>query len=163
MKKGWSWSVCVVIVEKKGAIYTFFFTKILHEFWSFLIYPSWFPFYHSKIISQMLSVPSHGLSCSFILYVDSFVKSFCLELGYLKVQYWASSASCFSVLIFIFLLMWRSPNKSCSNSLRRPQDLKFSSSCLVSCAALCSVSLAIISYCGEFLILHLLYHFCLAW
>ena len=114
-------------------------------------------------LTEVFSIPSHKLSCAIILYIDSVVKSFCLELGYLKVQYWATSASCFGVLIFIFLLMRRSPNNSCSFSSNSPQGLKFSSSCVVSCAVLCCVSFAIISYYGEFSILHLLYHFCPAW
>ncbi|KAJ9699268.1 hypothetical protein PVL29_008053 [Vitis rotundifolia] len=79
------------------------------------------------------------------------------ELGYLKVQYWATSASCFGVLIFIFVLMRRSPNNSCTFSSNSPQGLKFSSSCIVSCAVLCCVSFALISYYGLHAVLLLLW------
>ncbi|KAK9266375.1 hypothetical protein L1049_027343 [Liquidambar formosana] len=82
------------------------------------------------------------------------------ELEYLKLQYWATSACCFSVLIFLRLVMKCSPNHTHSFCLRSLWDAKISLICIVLYAALSCVSLATISHCGLHTALKLLWVLC---
>ncbi|KAJ7947862.1 dolichol kinase EVAN [Quillaja saponaria] len=73
------------------------------------------------------------------------------ELEYLTLQYWATSASCLSVLIFLCLIIWRSP------SLHSDWGLKFSLSWILLDAVVCSVSVATSSETGFYPALKLLW------
>ncbi|XP_038710237.1 dolichol kinase EVAN-like isoform X2 [Tripterygium wilfordii] len=66
------------------------------------------------------------------------------ELYYTTIQYWATSASCFSVLVFLCLFILRSPKTThapCPCSVR---DAKFSSKWIALCAAACCMSFALL-------------------
>lgn len=74
---------------------------------------------------------------------------FFVELEHLTMQYWATSACCFSVLIFLYLVLRRAPE-----NVREPASLsvwhaKFSLSCIFLYTALCCVSLGTISLTGK--------------
>ncbi|XP_050214021.1 dolichol kinase EVAN [Mercurialis annua] len=61
------------------------------------------------------------------------------ELNYLSMQYWATSASCFSVLIFLCWIMWHS-NGSVHHAQHKAWDVIFSLSCIVLCATILILS-----------------------
>lgn len=82
------------------------------------------------------------------------------EIEYLKLQYWATSACCFSVIIFLCLVMKCSLDHTHSFCLRSLWDAKFSLSCMVLYAALCWVSLATVSHCGMHTAFRLLWVLC---
>ncbi|KAF5744741.1 dolichol kinase isoform X1 [Tripterygium wilfordii] len=66
------------------------------------------------------------------------------ELYYMTIQYWATSASCFSVLVFICLFILRSPETTHAPFPRNDRDAKFSSRWIALCAAACCMSLALL-------------------
>ncbi|KAL1128755.1 hypothetical protein V6Z11_A13G269600 [Gossypium hirsutum] len=75
------------------------------------------------------------------------------ELEHMTMQFWAASACCCGVLIFLSILMWRTsynknPHFSCS-----VWDAKFSLSCVILFSVVCCISLATISHTGEALLL----------
>ncbi|KHG19069.1 Dolichol kinase [Gossypium arboreum] len=70
------------------------------------------------------------------------------ELEHMTMQFWAASACCCGVLIFLSILMWRAsynknPHFSCS-----VWDAKFSLSCVILFSVVCCISLATISHTG---------------
>ncbi|XP_031386614.1 dolichol kinase EVAN isoform X2 [Punica granatum] len=67
------------------------------------------------------------------------------EIDYIKMQYWAACVSCFSVLIFFHLVLWRSSRSPHSLSL---WGVKFAPSCLSLCSTCSYLSLAAICYYG---------------
>lgn len=66
------------------------------------------------------------------------------EFEYLKVQYWAASACCVSVLLVLCLVIWssQSSNNSGSACLNSLWVVKVTLSCIILYAALCCVSLS---------------------
>ncbi|KAF8397730.1 hypothetical protein HHK36_016652 [Tetracentron sinense] len=82
------------------------------------------------------------------------------EFGYLKVQYWAISTSCFSVLVFLCLVLWHSANNTTSLRLHSVRDAKFSLFIIVFYAAVCSISLATNAHSGLSVALKLLWVLC---
>ncbi|KAH7542681.1 dolichol kinase EVAN [Ziziphus jujuba] len=75
------------------------------------------------------------------------------EFEHLTMQYWATSACCLSVLIFLCIILWRAPE----NRHPRVWDAKLSLSCMVLYIALCCVSLGTISVTGFHTTLKLLW------
>ncbi|XP_021910164.1 dolichol kinase EVAN [Carica papaya] len=70
------------------------------------------------------------------------------ELEHITMQYWATSASCCGVLIFLWIILWRESRNVHPSSSRGIWEPKFSLSCILLYAALCLVSLATISHTG---------------
>ncbi|XP_002523693.2 dolichol kinase EVAN [Ricinus communis] len=58
------------------------------------------------------------------------------ELNYLAMQYWATSAICMSVLIFLCSVMRYSMDNQEDHPQHRPSDAKFSLSCILLCATI---------------------------
>ncbi|KAB2050556.1 hypothetical protein ES319_A13G254400v1 [Gossypium barbadense] len=82
------------------------------------------------------------------------------ELEHMTMQFWAASACCCGVLIFLSILMWRTsynknPHFSCS-----VWDAKFSLSCVILFSVVCCISLATISHTGFNTALKLLWLLC---
>ncbi|XP_017643881.1 dolichol kinase EVAN-like [Gossypium arboreum] len=82
------------------------------------------------------------------------------ELEHMTMQFWAASACCCGVLIFLSILMWRAsynknPHFSCS-----VWDAKFSLSCVILFSVVCCISLATISHTGFNTALKLLWLLC---
>jgi dolichol kinase len=80
----------------------------------------------------------------------------CVELEYLTVQYWATSATSLGVLVFLYIVISHATDNMGPRS-RISLDAKLSLSGIVLYSVVCSVSLATTSHTGEFLILHLLF------
>lgn len=78
------------------------------------------------------------------------VLGFCfIELEHMTMQYWATSASCFGVLLFIYIVMRCAPK---ATTRRGGEFTVFDAICLfcmISVAATCFVSLASISLTGS--------------
>ncbi|KAL5565764.1 hypothetical protein UlMin_028928 [Ulmus minor] len=70
------------------------------------------------------------------------------ELEHLTMQYWATSACCLGVLVYLCIVIWRAPDIVHSLGLRSVWNANFSLSCIVFYAALCCVSLGTISLTG---------------
>lgn len=70
------------------------------------------------------------------------------ELEHITMQYWATSASCCGVLIFLWIILWCESRNVHPSSSRGIWEPKFSLSCILLYAALCLVSLATISHTG---------------
>ena len=71
----------------------------------------------------------------------------------MTMQFWATSACCCGVLIFLSIVMWcaannKNPHFSCS-----VWDAKFSLSCVVLYSVVCCISLATISHTGKLVVL----------
>ncbi|TYI48863.1 hypothetical protein E1A91_D13G277100v1 [Gossypium mustelinum] len=82
------------------------------------------------------------------------------ELEHMTMQFWAASACCCGVLIFLSILMWcaaynKNPHFSCS-----VWDAKFSLSCVILFSVVCCISLATISHTGFNTALKLLWLLC---
>ncbi|XVF05731.1 hypothetical protein REPUB_Repub05bG0197600 [Reevesia pubescens] len=82
------------------------------------------------------------------------------ELEHMTMQFWATSACCCGVLIFLSIVMWcaannKNPHFSCS-----VWDAKFSLSCVVLYSVVCCISLATISHTGFNTALKLLWLLC---
>ncbi|XVF20293.1 hypothetical protein REPUB_Repub11eG0185500 [Reevesia pubescens] len=82
------------------------------------------------------------------------------ELEHMTMQFWATSACCCGVLIFLSVIMWcaannKNPQFSCS-----VWDAKFSLSCVVLYSVVCCISLATISHAGFNTALKLLWLLC---
>ncbi|XWS53326.1 hypothetical protein CRYUN_Cryun11dG0147200 [Craigia yunnanensis] len=82
------------------------------------------------------------------------------ELEHMTMQFWATSACCCGVLIFLSVVMWcaannKNPHFSCS-----VWDTKFSLSCVVLYSVVCCMSLATISHTGLNTALKLLWLLC---
>ncbi|XP_057954105.1 dolichol kinase EVAN isoform X2 [Malania oleifera] len=86
----------------------------------------------TRLIQLLRAFSSHGIGIE--------------EFEYLKMQYWATFFCCFSVILFLCLVIWCSPYNACSSSLHSIWDLKIGSIRIILYAALCCVSLAMISY-----------------
>ncbi|GLT80772.1 hypothetical protein SLA2020_521950 [Shorea laevis] len=67
------------------------------------------------------------------------------ELEHMTMQYWATSASCCAVLVFLCLVMWFPRNNAHPPCFYSAWDAKFSIICMVLYGAICCVSLATIS------------------
>ncbi|GAY59724.1 hypothetical protein CUMW_196720 [Citrus unshiu] len=83
------------------------------------------------------------------------------ELEHMTMQYWATSASCFGVLIFLCLVVLSTPNTKCFPRSFSVWDATLSIFCVASYAVTCCVSLAAISHTGSNTVLKLmweLYH-----
>lgn len=85
---------------------------------------------------------------------DNVFNFLCIELEYLTMQYWATSASSLSVLVFLCMVIWRSPDRTRLPYSRSVMDAKLSLSGIVLFAVVCCVSIAATSHTGEFVILH---------
>ncbi|KAM7279430.1 hypothetical protein ACFE04_006564 [Oxalis oulophora] len=70
------------------------------------------------------------------------------ELQHMTMQYWATSASCFAVLIFICTLMWSAQNNTHAPHYAILKNKKFALSCIAFYMGMCYVSLATISHTG---------------
>ncbi|KAK4607523.1 hypothetical protein RGQ29_001389 [Quercus rubra] len=79
------------------------------------------------------------------------------ELEYLTMQYWATSASSLSVLVFLCMVIWCSPDRTCSPYSRSVMDAKLSLSGIVLFAVVCCVSIAATSHTGFHAVLKLLW------
>ncbi|XP_022752900.1 dolichol kinase EVAN-like isoform X3 [Durio zibethinus] len=82
------------------------------------------------------------------------------ELEHMTMQFWATSACCCGVLIFLSIVMWcaannKNPHFSCS-----VWDAKFSLSCVILYSVVCCISLATISHTGFNTALKLLWLLC---
>ncbi|EOY34458.1 hypothetical protein QUC31_018434 [Theobroma cacao] len=82
------------------------------------------------------------------------------ELEHMTMQFWATSACCCGVLIFLSIVMWcaannKNPHFSCS-----VWDAKFSLSCVILYSVICCISLATISHTGFNTALKLLWLLC---
>ncbi|KAF3454933.1 hypothetical protein FNV43_RR05381 [Rhamnella rubrinervis] len=82
------------------------------------------------------------------------------ELEHLTMQYWATSACCFSVLMFLYLVIRHTPENVHQFFSRSVWRAKFSLSCIVLYTALCCVSLGTISLTGFHTVLKLLWMLC---
>lgn len=83
------------------------------------------------------------------------------ELEHMTMQYWATSASCFGVLIFLCLVVLSTPNTKRFPRSFSVWDATLSIFCVASYAVTCCVSLAAISHTGSNTVLKLmweLYH-----
>ncbi|KAH9660597.1 Dolichol kinase EVAN [Citrus sinensis] len=72
------------------------------------------------------------------------------ELEHMTMQYWATSASCFGVLIFLCLVVLSTPNTKRFPRSFSVWDATLSIFCVASYAVTCCVSLAAISHTGKF-------------
>ncbi|XP_050282621.1 dolichol kinase EVAN isoform X2 [Quercus robur] len=79
------------------------------------------------------------------------------ELEYLTMQYWATSASSLSVLVFLCMVIWRSPDHARPPYSRSVMDAKLSLSGTVLFAVVCCVSIAATSHTGFHAVLKLLW------
>ncbi|KAG6631856.1 dolichol kinase EVAN isoform X1 [Carya illinoinensis] len=82
------------------------------------------------------------------------------ELQYSTVQYWATSASCLSVLVFIYIIMMRAPDGTQHPGSHCSLDAKFSLCGILICVVACGVSLLTTSHTGFIMILNLLWVLC---
>ncbi|KAH9700427.1 Dolichol kinase EVAN [Citrus sinensis] len=83
------------------------------------------------------------------------------ELEHMTMQYWATSASCFGVLIFLCLVVLSTPNTKRFPRSFSVWDATLSIFCVATYAVTCCVSLAAISHTGSNTVLKLmweLYH-----
>jgi dolichol kinase len=78
----------------------------------------------------------------------------CVELEYLTLQYWATSASSLGVLVFLYIVISRATDNMRPPCSRISLDAKLSLSGVVLYSVVCYVSLATTSHCGELVILH---------
>ncbi|TXG73800.1 hypothetical protein EZV62_002379 [Acer yangbiense] len=81
------------------------------------------------------------------------------ELEHMTMQYWATSASCFGVLMFICIVMWRAPKATHCRGSYTVWDL-ISLFCIISYALTCCVSLSAISLTGLNTALKLIWVLC---
>ncbi|KAK4856523.1 hypothetical protein QYF36_018447 [Acer negundo] len=81
------------------------------------------------------------------------------ELEHMTMQYWATSASCFGVLMFICIVMWRAPKTTHRHGSYTFWDL-ISLFCIISYALTCCVSLSTISLTGLNTALKLIWVLC---
>ncbi|KAM4096477.1 hypothetical protein ACJW30_08G107700 [Castanea mollissima] len=79
------------------------------------------------------------------------------ELEYLTMQYWATSASSLSVLVFLCMVIWGSPDRTRPRYTRSLVDAKLSLSGIVLFAVVCCVSIAATSHTGFHAVLKLLW------
>ncbi|XP_010253970.1 PREDICTED: dolichol kinase EVAN [Nelumbo nucifera] len=79
------------------------------------------------------------------------------EVGYLNMQYWAVSASCFSVLVLLHLVSRHSSSNTGSSWLGSFQDRKFGIICIPLYATVCCMSLATNSHGGFHVAMELLW------
>ncbi|KAM4084102.1 hypothetical protein ACB094_08G106600 [Castanea mollissima] len=79
------------------------------------------------------------------------------ELEYLTMQYWATSASSLSVLVFLCMVIWGSPDRTRPLYTRSLVDAKLSLSGIVLFAVVCCVSIAATSHTGFHAVLKLLW------
>ncbi|XP_030958909.1 dolichol kinase EVAN isoform X1 [Quercus lobata] len=79
------------------------------------------------------------------------------ELEYLTMQYWATSASSLSVLVFLCMVIWRSPDHTRPPYSRSIMDAKLSLSGTVLFAVVCCVSIAATSHTRFHAVLRLLW------
>ncbi|KAK7844225.1 dolichol kinase evan [Quercus suber] len=79
------------------------------------------------------------------------------ELEYLTMQYWATSASSLSVLVFVCMVIWCSPDRTRPPYSRSVMDAKLSLSGIVLFAVVCCVSIAATSHNGFHAVLKLLW------
>ncbi|KAL4611510.1 hypothetical protein ACB092_08G129000 [Castanea dentata] len=79
------------------------------------------------------------------------------ELEYLTMQYWATSASSLSVLVFLCMVIWGSPDRTRPPYTRSLVDAKLSLSGIVLFAVVCCVSIAATSHTGFHAVLKLLW------
>ncbi|KAK9999403.1 hypothetical protein SO802_019006 [Lithocarpus litseifolius] len=79
------------------------------------------------------------------------------ELEYLTMQYWATSASSLGVLVFLCMVIWRSPDHTRPPYSRCVMDAKLSLSGTVLFAVVCCVSIAATSHTGFHAVLKLLW------
>ncbi|XP_075636298.1 dolichol kinase EVAN isoform X2 [Castanea sativa] len=79
------------------------------------------------------------------------------ELEYLTMQYWATSASSLSVLVFLCMVIWGSPDRTRPPYTRGLVDAKLSLSGIVLFAVVCCVSIAATSHTGFHAVLKLLW------
>ncbi|GAV62623.1 hypothetical protein CFOL_v3_06146 [Cephalotus follicularis] len=82
------------------------------------------------------------------------------ELEHMTMQYWATSASCFGVLIFVCMVMRFAPNNWHPLRSFSVWDGKFRFSCIGLYGVMCLVSLATISHTGINTVLKLLWVLC---
>ncbi|XP_077221793.1 phosphatidate cytidylyltransferase family protein [Tasmannia lanceolata] len=82
------------------------------------------------------------------------------ELGYINMQYWAVSISCFGVLIFLHAVRCLSLNNTSSLCLRSLQEEKYTAFYIVFYATVCYMSLAKKSYSGLDVAMKLLWILC---
>ncbi|XVE59046.1 hypothetical protein DITRI_Ditri05aG0013400 [Diplodiscus trichospermus] len=82
------------------------------------------------------------------------------ELEHMTKQFWATSACCCSVLIFLFVDMWCAANDKNQHFTYSVWDAKFNLSCIILFSAVCCISLATISHTGFNTALKLLWLLC---
>ncbi|XP_059626842.1 dolichol kinase EVAN [Cornus florida] len=82
------------------------------------------------------------------------------ELEYLRLQYWATSACCFSVLVFLGFVCRHTPNDTRSVSSASVWRVKFSLICLACYTSVCYVSFASNSRSDWYAALKLLWILC---
>ncbi|KAM7502161.1 hypothetical protein LguiB_001065 [Lonicera macranthoides] len=82
------------------------------------------------------------------------------ELEYLRLQYWAVTASCLSVLVFLLSITRRQPKSADSASSPSVWESIFSLCCIGFCATLCCVSFAANSNTSYYTTLALMWVLC---
>ncbi|KAJ4725047.1 dolichol kinase EVAN [Melia azedarach] len=82
------------------------------------------------------------------------------ELEHMTMQYWATSGSCFGVLIFLCIVVLCTPSATRSPRPCSVWDATLSLFCIASYAATCCVSLAAISHTGSNTVLKLMWELC---
>ncbi|KAI5666360.1 hypothetical protein M9H77_16213 [Catharanthus roseus] len=82
------------------------------------------------------------------------------ELEYLQMQYWITFVSCFSILVFLFLVLCREGNNIPAGGSFRNQNTKFSLSCVALCVGVCYIAFSARSNIGWHMAITLLWIVC---